>query len=129
MNIPPLKNPFAQVESRSLVGLAATASLVVLPASSIGREPVVEGDEHGAKGREIGRGADRAMARDDLGLGPRELEDVIGGGDHATDPAATRGVDIGVKAVGEKVAGVDHVVRGEVHDQIAVGVRGGTAAR
>ena len=123
--MPPLKKPFAQVASRSLVGLAATTSSVVLPASSMGASRSCRVTSIRPKRGEISRRADRAVARDDLCLGPGKLEDAVGGGDHAADPAAARGVDIGIETVGEKVAGVDHVVRREVDDQVAVGVRRG----
>ena len=97
---------------------------MVLPASSIGasRSWTVTSIFRNAA-RSAG-GGHRAVARDDPRLRAGELEDAIGRGDHAADPSKARRVDVGIEAVGEEVAGVDHVVRREMNDQVAVGVRG-----
>ena len=49
------------------------ASWVVLPASSIGEQTIMEGDEHLPEGREVFLGGDRSVPWDDRVSGPASL--------------------------------------------------------
>ena len=64
------------------------------------------------------------MSRNDLRLRASELEDAVGRRDHAANPAEARRVDVGIAPIRKQVAGVNQVVRLEMGDQVAVGVRG-----
>src|SRR5207244_11478794 len=55
--------------------------------------------EHVAILRELGLGAERAVARDDLGVRVREAQQAVRRRDHAVDAASGGAVDVGIKAV------------------------------
>src|SRR2546426_10937481 len=85
--------------------------------------PVRGRGQHVAILREVGLGAERAVAGDDLGVRVREAQQTVGRLYHAVDTAAGGAVDVGIKAVEKHVAGVQHVGLLEPHCDVGVGVR------
>ena len=65
------------------------------------------------------------MAGNDSRLGVGQLEIGVGGGNHALDVAAIGEIDIGIAAIGEGIAGRQHVGSLEPDISIAVGMRVG----
>jgi len=65
------------------------------------------------------------VAGDDFGFGARHFEQDVGRGEHAGDAAVGGVVDKRVKAVEEKIAGLEDVGVFEVEEDVGVGVGGG----
>src|SRR5258707_14346646 len=81
-------------------------------------------NQHVPKLGQIGFVAQRAMARNDLGVVVGQGENFVGGVNHPVDFSAGAGVDDRVKAVKKSIAHVNHVGLLEVNVDVRVGVRG-----